>query len=97
MICLFSCSRLGVTSLAYLWRKSQPELLKDMIASGLEAVVIKVATLGLEPRTHLGKSIAQIYSHMLKMVRKLSKNCINTSKFHIVDETLDNALIFIST
>jgi diphthine-ammonia ligase len=36
------CGRLGLTSFAYLWQRSQPELLDEMIACGLEAVLIKV-------------------------------------------------------
>ncbi|XP_014681942.1 PREDICTED: diphthine--ammonia ligase-like isoform X2 [Priapulus caudatus] len=61
------CSRLGLTSLAYLWRRDQSELLREMIESGVEAILIKVAAMGLEPRKHLGKTIADIYPHMLKM------------------------------
>lgn len=40
------CQRLGLTSLAYLWRRDQEELLKEMIDSQLTAVLIKVASLG---------------------------------------------------
>jgi len=35
-----------LTSLAYLWRRDQRELLAEMIACKLKAVVIKVAALG---------------------------------------------------
>jgi len=41
-----SCSRLKLTSLAYLWQRNQRELLKEMIECKLKAVVIKVAALG---------------------------------------------------
>jgi len=41
-----SCSRLGLTSLAYLWHRNQRELLKEMIDCKLKAIVIKVAALG---------------------------------------------------
>lgn len=43
---LHRCQRLGLTSLAYLWRRDQEELLKEMIDSQLTAVLIKVASLG---------------------------------------------------
>jgi uncharacterized protein (TIGR00290 family) len=40
------CSRLGLTSLAYLWQKDQSTLLREMIDSGLEAIMVKVASMG---------------------------------------------------
>lgn len=43
---LVRCSRLGLSSLAYLWRRDQQELLSEMISSGIEAVLIKVAAMG---------------------------------------------------
>jgi diphthine-ammonia ligase len=43
------CSRLHLTSLAYLWQRPQRQLLKDMARSGLKAIIVKTATLGLEP------------------------------------------------
>ena len=41
------CTRLGLTSLAYLWQRDQKELLAEMIESGLTAVIIKVAAIGV--------------------------------------------------
>ena len=43
------CQRLQLTSLAYLWQRPQRQLLKDMSRSGLKAIIVKTATLGLEP------------------------------------------------
>ncbi|XP_063978343.1 uncharacterized protein LOC135163095 [Diachasmimorpha longicaudata] len=57
------CSRLGLVSLAYLWRRNQDELLKEMIACSLNAVIIKVACQGLEPK-HLGKSISEMQHNL---------------------------------
>lgn len=65
---LFRCSRLGLVSLAYLWRRDQGELLQEMIESGVEAVVIKVAALGLDPNKHLGMRLVEIQPHLIKMV-----------------------------
>lgn len=45
--CAFRCSRLGLTSLAYLWQRDQQELLQEMIAAGVKAIIIKVASLGM--------------------------------------------------
>lgn len=53
------CGRLGLTPIAYLWRQSQPALLADMIHCGTDAVLIKVAAMGLKP-AHLGKTLAEM-------------------------------------
>ena len=47
------CSRLGLVSLSFLWHQPQLKLLEDMIASGIEAVFVKVAAMGLKPQKHL--------------------------------------------
>ena len=36
------CGRLGLTSLAYLWRRSQSPLLAEMVEAGVDAVLVKV-------------------------------------------------------
>src|SRR5277367_2123626 len=43
------CTRLGLTSLAYLWHRVQKELLAEVIEAGLTAVIIKVAAIGMAP------------------------------------------------
>ena len=43
------CMRLGMTSLSFLWRRDQKELLDEMIDSELNAVIVKVACMGLKP------------------------------------------------
>lgn len=63
------CSRLGLTSLGYLWRRDQEELLDDMVESGIEAIIVKVASIGLTPRKHLGKTIATLQPELLALVR----------------------------
>ncbi|XP_070578500.1 uncharacterized protein [Ptychodera flava] len=68
------CSRLGLVSLAYLWRRDQQELLLEMILCQVKAIVIKIAALGLEPSKHLGKSIEEIYPHMVEMKLKYGLN-----------------------
>ncbi|XP_069359806.1 uncharacterized protein [Maniola hyperantus] len=68
------CQRLGLVSLAYLWRRNQKELLQEMIASGVEAIIIKVAALGLDPRIHLGMTLKEIQPHLLVMQEKYGLN-----------------------
>lgn len=68
------CSRLGLISLAYLWRREQGELLQEMIDCNVEALVIKVAALGLDPAKHLGLNLSQIQPHLLKMNEKYGLN-----------------------
>lgn len=48
------CSRLGLISFAFLWKRDQTELLQEMIDAELDAVLIKVACMGLIPDKHLG-------------------------------------------
>ncbi|KAG6440931.1 hypothetical protein O3G_MSEX001651 [Manduca sexta] len=68
------CRRLGLVSLAYLWRRNQKELLQEMIAGGIEAIIIKVAALGLDPRIHLGMTLRDIQPHLLVMQEKYGLN-----------------------
>ncbi|KAK8379049.1 hypothetical protein O3P69_009651 [Scylla paramamosain] len=68
------CSRLGLVCLAYMWRRDQSELLQEMVACGLDAILIKVAAIGLHPRKHLGRSISQMMSYLEKMKEKYHLN-----------------------
>ncbi|KAL9264708.1 Diphthine--ammonia ligase-like protein [Drosera capensis] len=58
------CSRLGLVSLAYLWKQDQSFLLKEMIGKGVIAILVKVAAIGLDPSKHLGKEIAHLQSYL---------------------------------
>ena len=53
------CAALGLTCHAYLWQRSQGPLLAEMMDQGVEAVLVKVASAGLEPDKHLGLTIAE--------------------------------------
>ena len=68
-----------MTSLSYLWRRDQEELLNEMINSGMHAILIKVAALGLEPEKHLGKSLQVCQNDLLKLV--LSRKILNLTLF----------------
>ncbi|VEU22476.1 DEKNAAC103482 [Brettanomyces naardenensis] len=60
------CNRLGLTSLAYLWQRDQIELMSEMCTSGLEAVLIKVAAIGLN-ESNLGMTLQQAYPVLLNL------------------------------
>jgi diphthine-ammonia ligase len=63
------CSRLNLTPLAYLWRRNQEEVLHTMIDVGIHAILIKVASIGLDPRKHLGKSLSEVKDDLERLVR----------------------------
>ncbi|KAL0949412.1 hypothetical protein HGRIS_009473 [Hohenbuehelia grisea] len=60
------CRRLSLTPLCYLWQRDQTELLSEMIEAGLEAILIKVAGIGLKP-AHLGKTLAEMQPTLLRL------------------------------
>jgi diphthine-ammonia ligase len=51
-----------------LWKRNQAELLSEMISSGIDAVLIKVAGIGLK-EIHLGKTLTEMEPTFLKLVR----------------------------
>eukprot|EP01032_Pedospumella_encystans_P019480 gene19480-22147_t len=61
------CHRLGLTVLSYLWQRDRVGLLQEMIAAGVDAVLVKVAGAGLEPHKHLGKSLAVLQPTLMKL------------------------------
>ncbi|CAH1106414.1 unnamed protein product [Psylliodes chrysocephalus] len=67
------CVRLGLMPLAYLWQRNQIELLDEIISCEVDAIVIKVATLGLETK-HLGRSLSSLQPHLLAMHEKYGLN-----------------------
>mmetsp|Transcript_9650 Transcript_9650/g.12129 ORF Transcript_9650/g.12129 Transcript_9650/m.12129 type:complete len:637 (+) Transcript_9650:96-2006(+) len=58
------CERLGLRSLSYLWQRPQRALLAEMLQFNLDAIIVKTASLGLEPSKHLGKHLSQ-FAHTL--------------------------------
>ncbi|KAK4886058.1 hypothetical protein RN001_002329 [Aquatica leii] len=68
------CSRLNLVALAYLWRRDQSELLQEMIKSEIDAIIVKVAALGLDPSRHLGRSLRLVEPHLLAMHEKYGLN-----------------------
>ncbi|RZC38828.1 diphthine--ammonia ligase [Asbolus verrucosus] len=68
------CIRLGLVPLAYLWQRDQKELLNEMIKCEVDAVVIKVAALGLDPTKHLGRTLSSLQPHLHAMNEKYGLN-----------------------
>ncbi|NXN07027.1 DPH6 ligase, partial [Indicator maculatus] len=64
------CRRLNLQPLAYLWRRNQEILLKEMISSNIQAIIIKVAAFGLDPDKHLGKTLDEMEPYLLKLSEK---------------------------
>lgn len=69
------CARLGLVSLAYLWHQPQAALLDGMLAGGLEAVLVKVAALGLDPGRHLGRPLAAVRALLQRLCRCAGRAC----------------------
>lgn len=65
------CRRLGLTALCYLWQRNQADLLSEMIAAGMESVLIKVAGIGLT-QSHLGKTLAQMQPTLVQLVSRFT-------------------------
>lgn len=61
------CSRLGLTSLAYMWRLPQVDLFKGMMEQSVDAVLVKVASLGLTPNEHLGKRLNEVRDVLFRL------------------------------
>ncbi|KAG0586955.1 hypothetical protein KC19_2G130800 [Ceratodon purpureus] len=61
------CSRLGLISLAYMWEQDQATLLQSIIDSGIYAVLVKVAAIGMDPHKHLGKDLASLQPHLTRL------------------------------
>ncbi|KAJ8908715.1 hypothetical protein NDN08_005420 [Rhodosorus marinus] len=64
------CSRLGLTSLAYLWKRDQRALLREMIDQQVDAILIKVAAIGLHPKKHLKQSIKAMEPYLILLEEK---------------------------
>ena len=87
---MISCERLGLISLSYLWMKEQHQLFEDMCTCPINAILIKIASMGLKVN-HLGKSIQEMKPYLTSLHHKFG--------FHVCGEggeyetlTLDSPL-----
>jgi diphthine-ammonia ligase len=62
------CHRLGLVPLAFLWQRAQSGLLREMVAAGVRAMLVKTAALGLG-RRHVGADIADLVEALIDLVR----------------------------
>lgn len=70
----FRCDRLKLVPLAYLWQRNQEDLLDEMIKCEVDAVIVKVAALGLDPAKHLGRSLSSLQPYLLTLGEKYGIN-----------------------
>ncbi|KCV67989.1 hypothetical protein H696_05455 [Fonticula alba] len=61
------CRRLDLVPLAPLWALPQAALVPRMIAAPLDAVLVKVAAMGLVPRRHLGMTLSAIWPTLMRL------------------------------
>lgn len=61
------CSRLGLNCLSYLWSRDQAQLLEEILACQIDAVLVKVASIGLDPKLHLNQSLSTMKDHLSKL------------------------------
>lgn len=60
------CLRLNLKMLAYLWNEEQDSLLQQMIDNKFEAILIKVACMGLTDK-HIGRTIGEMQDYLRKL------------------------------
>lgn len=84
------CNRLNVQMLAYLWHEDQTLLLDQMLAAGIDAVIVKTAVIGLN-RTHIGQHLAHLYPHLMRLNAQFGINvCGEGGEYETL--TLDSPL-----
>ena len=69
------CADLGLTSLAYLWRQPQGLMLETICASDVDAVLCKVAAMGLKPDRDLGRSLVDAKGTLYEIESAYGSHC----------------------
>jgi diphthine-ammonia ligase len=69
------CSDLGLVSLAYLWQQPQSSVLDLICDSHVHAVLVKVAAMGLDPKKHLGATLADARPTLREIERAFGSHC----------------------
>lgn len=67
------CARLNITMLAYLWEQDQDQLLQKMIDSKFDAILIKVACLGLD-KGDVGQSLEAMQDKLRQLKKDYGVN-----------------------
>jgi len=63
------CLRLGLAPLAFLWQRDQYELVTDIVDSEVDAIVAKVACIGLGP-SHVGRHLSDVVPTLVSLHEK---------------------------
>ena len=67
------CARLGLVSIAPLWKSDQMTLLREEMDAGVEAVVVKASAMGLT-QDHIGKTVRELMEHFAELNEKFGFN-----------------------
>ena len=63
----YVAKKLNLTVLAPLWQYDQIQVLNELMSNKIEVIICKTASLGLNPRKHLGKTINHMYPILCKL------------------------------
>ncbi|KAF5223296.1 hypothetical protein ECC02_003574 [Trypanosoma cruzi] len=63
------CGRLGLQSLAFLWQRPAEEVLDIAAVLHVHAILVKTASIGLDPRIHVGLSLEDVRPTLEKAQR----------------------------
>ena len=69
------CADLGLVSLAYLWRQPQGLMLETICDSDVDAVLCKVAAMGLVPKRDLGRTLADARETLYTIEETYGSHC----------------------
>ena len=69
------CADLGLVSLAYLWRQPQGLMLETICDSDVDAVLCKVAAMGLVPKRDLGRTLADARETLYTIEQTYGSHC----------------------
>ena len=81
------CFELNLVSLSYLWKQTpQKRLLEDILNVGkIEAVLVKTAAMGLDPRKHLGKTLGEVKEELIRIETEYgSHSCGEGGEFETI-------------
>lgn len=62
-----ACKKAGITSLAPLWRRPQEDVVASITGREMRAILVRVASLGLEPHRHLGSDLLVMQPLLAKL------------------------------
>lgn len=58
---------MNLTPLCYLWKRDQKEILQEMVDFGLDSILVKTASIGLESK-HLGLNLKAMLPELFHLV-----------------------------